>query len=332
MSQGIRVLIAGLAGPSDVGTHLLHAATGSGIDVHLVDYQPAFAGSSIARGVSWRFLGRRPPRLGRFQEEILDACAHRRPTHIIATGTAPLTAASLNRLGAIDIKRIIFLTDDPFSQSHRSRWFLDALSAYDRVFTTRRANIEDLTRAGARSVAFLPFAYAPNVHFPETSRDGDGPDVVFVGGADRDRVSFMGALIVAGLDVALYGQYWNRFRETRDSARGYLPPARARQAVAEAKICPCLVRHSNRDGSSMRSFEVPAMSGCALMEDTEEHRELFGEEWEAVAYFSSPQGLVEKTMLLLNEPAERERLARNAHECIVGGGHTYADRLKVMLE
>jgi spore maturation protein CgeB len=82
----------------------------------------------------------------------------------------------------------------------------------------------------------------------------------------------------------------------------------------------------------MRSFEVPAIGACMLVEDTEEHREIFGEPGRVVAYFRAVDELVQMARRLRDEPAERTRLAREAHQLIVGGPNTYRDRLLAMLE
>ena len=68
-----------------------------------------------------------------------------------------------------------------------------------------------------------------------------------------------------------------------------------------------------------------------LTEDTAEHREIFGQEGEAVVYFQTIPEMLEKTRWLLNHDQERQRLAQNAHLLITQGQNTYGDRLKTML-
>jgi spore maturation protein CgeB len=81
----------------------------------------------------------------------------------------------------------------------------------------------------------------------------------------------------------------------------------------------------------MRTFEVPAIGACMLTEDTQEHREIFGEEGKAVVYFQTIPEMLEKADWLLNHEAERQSLAQNAHVLIFQGKHTYKDRLETML-
>lgn len=158
------------------------------------------------------------------------------------------------------------------------RGILRALPRYAIVWTTRRANISDLETVGCRDVRYLPLGYDPGLHFPVSAADSDiePSDVFFAGGADADRVPFLAALVRAGFRVALHGDYWERYAETRAVYSGYGSPSTVRRAVGATKVCICLVRRANRDGQVMRSYEIPAMRGCLVAEDTAEHRALFG--------------------------------------------------------
>lgn len=93
-----------------------------------------------------------------------------------------------------------------------------------------------------------------------------------------------------------------------------------------------LVRRANRDGSAMRSFEIPACGACCVVEDTEEHREMFGPDGEAVLYFRTPEELVRRVKEAFGNPELRAKLRANAHRAITGKPNTYVDRLKTMLQ
>ena len=120
-------------------------------------------------------------------------------------------------------------------------------------------------------------------------------DVFFAGGADNERRPFLAALVANGFDVALYGDYWERFAETRPVTRGHGSPKELRHAIAASKVCLGLVRRANRDGHAMRSIEVPAAGGCFLVERTREHEDIFGPDGEAVTYFDDIEGMVRET-------------------------------------
>jgi spore maturation protein CgeB len=324
-------LLIGNGGHEHVGAHLLHAAEELGLPVSFVNISDAYTGSAIHRKVNWWVRGHRPARLREFSEKVLEQCRSEQAGAVLTTGLAPLHASILQRLGGERITRINFLTDDPWNPAHRALWFMKALPLYDFVFTPRRANIEDLRRLGCRIVQYLPFGYSSQVHFPEAASAGLSSDVLFAGGADPDRVPWISALLRQGISVGLYGGYWDRYSETREHARGNADPPTLRRAAAATKVALCLVRRANRDGHAMRTFEIPAMKACMVVEKTQDHLELFGPEGNAVLYFDSIPEMVEKVRWLLQRPEERHILAENAYRLVVEGGHTYRHRLQTML-
>jgi len=340
MTDGARpVSVLLVANPElvHVGGHLVTAAHALRVPVELVDSREAYAGPRWRQRVAWWMQGHRPARLSAFSARVVEAVRRVRPTHVITTGLAPLDARALAAIGALGARRLNYLTDDPWNPAHRAPWFMDALAHYDHVYSPRHANLAELAAIDGPSVSYLPFAYAPDQHFPEPP-DGEAEraqyaaDVVFAGGADPDRVEIVTPFIDAGFRVALYGGYWERYAATRPHARGHADPRRLRKAIGGAHVSLCLVRRANRDGHCMRTFEVPAMGGCMLIEDTDEHRMFFGAPNDAVVYAASVAEMVEAIRGLLGDPARRARLAERAHRLIAGGPFTYADRLRAMLE
>jgi spore maturation protein CgeB len=330
------LLLVGDSGEEHVGSHLRCAAGDLGMQVAFADVRDASKGSWLARKINWRLLGRRPARLVPFSRSVVDQCVTLRPGVLLTTGFAPLDAESLEEIGRLGVYRVNYLTDDPWNPAQKAPWFYRAVRQYDEVFSTRKANLDDLRTLGCRTVRYLPFGFAPHLHFPEVlspeRKKELASDVIFAGGADSDRVPYIAALARAGFRVALYGGYWDRFPETRPLSQGTKEPAFLRHAIGAAKIGLCLVRRANRDGQCMRTFEVPAIGACMLMEKTAEHEELFGQEGRAVVYFQSIPEMLEKARWLLDHDTERERLREAAHRLVREGHHTYGDRLRCILE
>ena len=333
--MGGGVLIAGSDGGTNVGASLLRAAHALQLPATLCDARRAYAGSRVMGRVNWWLRGRRPTRLAAYGRDVARACRERQPAWLIATGVAPIQRRHLEDLRAQGVATINYLTDDPWNPAFRSRWFLDALTAYDCVYSPRTRNLDDLRRHGCRRVEYLPFAVDPDLFFPEAGSDVEHAhymsDVCFVGGAEAARVAMVARLIEGGLEVALYGDYWDRYAVTRPAWRGHVSPGIVRKATDAAAVSLCLVRHANRDGHTMRTFEAAAMGACLLVEDTDEHRRLFGEEDQSVAYFRSKDDVLDRAKALLNDPDRRQRLAGAARQLIAGGQHTYRDRLRTML-
>ncbi|MCI0390835.1 MAG: glycosyltransferase [Acidobacteria bacterium] len=338
MKQGAdhSLLIVGNPEPIQVGAHLLQAARDLGLSVDFCDCNIAFAAPWPLAKLNWWFRGHRPARLDDFSRQVIEACQTLQPKWVISTGISPVADWAIKAIGKLGTQLFNFLTDDPWNPAHRAPWFMDALPFYDHVFSPRRANLKDLRCLGCRQVSYLPFAYAPEAHFaepPVTDKEKErfGADIVFVGGADHERIPYISALSRAGFNIALYGGYWKRFPESRAHNRGHADLQTSRKAIGGAKIALCLVRRANRDGHSMRTFEVPAIGACMLVEDTEEHREIFGAEGKAVIYFNHIEQMIEKARWLRESGGERQRLAESLHHVITSGKHTYRDRLASML-
>lgn len=331
----MRALVIGPQGFTHIAGSFVHGGAAAGVDARAYDIASAFAGPRWWRSVSWRLM-RRPTQLSAYSLRVVEECVRQRAEVLITTGLAPVDARALSVLGDLGIKRLNFLTDDPWSETNRSRWFFDAARRYDAIFTPRRANLSQLAQLTGKTVTYLPFGYDPrHFHGNDAITDADraklGSQVLFVGGGDRDRLPYMTALLDAGVRLALYGGYWDRFEPTRRANRGVVDATGVRLATRTTEIAICLVRRANRDGHVMRSFEIPAVGACMLAEDTEEHREIFGPEGQTVRYFTTPQAMVATVRELLAAPDERSRLAQAAHALVTEGAHTYADRLRSMV-
>ena len=329
----MKLLIVGFGQAGHMGRYLASAATRLGLDYHIIDPIQAEASSRIWRSFYWRFRNKRPARLDKFGAHVLAVSAVMHPNVVLTTGCAALNGLHVEGLRMLGATVINYSTDDPWNSKLRAPWFVRTLPSYNAVFTPRRANIDDFRRCGLGAVRYLPFGYDPDVHrpWPEGRPTAAPSDVLFVGGCDEDRVPLIDGLIDTGLNLALFGGYWDRHDKARRHWRGIADQDTIRSASAAARICLCLTRRANRDGHTMRSFEAAAIGGCILAEDTADHRELFGPDGHAVRYFRTVPELVRQTKLLLADADARHRLSSQLAERFNRGKHTYADRLTSML-
>jgi len=229
-----------------------------------------------------------------------------------------------------------YATDDPFNAANTTPDLLAGIPAYDIYACTKSAIVDDVRRAGARTVIHTWFGYQPSVHFPEAPATDDearrfASDVILAGGADRDRLHDLEPLVSTDVSLALYGGYWNRDPRFRPYARGFAIGRDYRLALGGAKIGLCLVRRANRDGHAMRSFEIPACGTFMLAERTEEHLALFREDIDAV-FFGSREELIEKVRYYLAHDDARRRIAQSGYTRVTTGGHTYMDRLRELVQ
>lgn len=330
----MKIFLVGSTGGTNIADSLFRSSKQKNLNAVFYQNYSAYQAPKLIKAFNWKLRGRYPTNLKRFSQRMVDNCRSYQPRWLLTTGLSAINASALQEIGKLGIKRLNFLTDDPFNETQYAPWFFKALPHYDIIFSPRRANIPDLLKVGCRKVEYLPFGYDETLFYPQPIEKENQiiPDVLFAGGADKDRVPYMDALIKSGIQLALYGSYWEKYPATRWQTLGQADVGTLRSEISRAKICLCLVRRANRDGHCMRTFEVPAVGGCMLTEDTQEHRDIFGDEGENVLYFNSISEMLEKTHWLLEHEQERQRLAKNAHLLIIQGKNTYGDRLKTMLE
>lgn len=271
--------------------------------------------------------------LSHFSRRIAESCETIRPAILLSTGMSGPERRELEAIRRLGTVIINYSTDDPWNRNLASKWHFDSLPDYDLVFTPRRANVDDLRRIGCANVRYLPFGYDPEVfNSPANAQEHGAPDVLFVGTADRDRAEFMRGFAESGLRLALVGGYWDRFPGLRRYALGVKSPREICALSAAAKVNLCLVRRANRDGHVMRSFEIPAIGGCMIAEDTAEHRDIFGADGDCVRYFTDRQSAAELAKRLIEAPAERWRMAAALHNRVANEANTYRARLATMLQ
>ena len=329
----LKLAILGIGEGTHIGGSLARGASQLGLESIWFDAEEAWRAPWIFRSFFWHFADRRPTHLGQHSKRLVELCARTKPNLLVTTGMAPLTASALHSLKRLGIVSLNYSTDDPWNSVMSSRWYLEALPAYDFVFTTRRANIDDFRRHGCKEVYWLPFGYDETLFYKDFNNSPGimSHDILFVGGADSDRVKFVNEFMHLGAPIALAGGYWDRHQSFKSLALGLISPDHIRLLTAAAKVNLCLVRRANRDGHVMRSFEIAAAGGCMLAEDTVEHREIFGPDGDAVVYFRNPREAAERAKLLLANASERLRLARCLHRRIADGRNTYTHRLATML-
>ena len=287
-------LIIGGNHPTAVGNSLRHAANIDNISHDWLDYDEITQAPRWKRSFCWRFLNKRPPNLVGFNENVLGLCNLKHYDSVICAGNLCLTSDTLIKLASMGILTSIWLTDDPWNPLHLSSRFLKALAFYGRIFTPRRSNFAQLNFLAPKRVHYLPFGYDPRYFGPVPAEDFLH-DVFFAGGADKERATVMGYLLRSGLNVGLYGAYWDRHTETRGKSCGYAAPDQLSTLIANSRMSLCLVRRSNRDGHSMRTFELGASGAPILAEDTDEHREILGEDGITALYFGDMDDMVEKS-------------------------------------
>jgi spore maturation protein CgeB len=331
----VKLVLVANPGREHVGRFLFESAQDLGYEAIIHDLTEAYSRPSLIERIRYRLLDRKPRFIKRYSASLVALCIAEKPDFVLTTGCAPILAVDILKLKELGIKIVNFSTDDPWNRSHRSTWFFESLKEYDVVFTPRRHCIKEFIDIGIPKVRYIAFGYHPIAHYVSPIEDVDSNfccDVLFYGGADDDRATMFKKFIGSGLDVHLYGSYWHCYSEFKDFYKGMLEPEYIPVAVRHAKLTICIGRKSNRDWHAMRSYEAPAMGACLLVEDTEDHRSLYGDSPDMVSYFSSSEDIVIRSKELIADPEKRSRMRKNVSERVTGQFNTYKDRLESMVK
>ena len=226
-----------------------------------------------------------------------------------------------------------FNPDSPFDpgRSTSSPQIRAALSDYDLYATWSTALVPKLLAYGARRAEFLPFAAAPEVHYPDSQRDPELRDkLTFVGSHDAQRASTLSAL--AGLPLAIYGNAWEDLPR-RSPLRAHVRSAAVhgaglRRVVSSSLASINILRPQNVGSHNMRTFEVPAMGGLLLTTRSQEQQGFFPDQ-EASLMYGSPDELRSLAERLLR--GEYDVPALKANALARAATHTYHARALTLL-
>ena len=306
------------------------------MDIDYLEPKVAYKGNVFLRKINWWLRGKRPTNLKAFNTSLNWKISDFKPNLIIVFGINPPFSEMVEILSQSGIFLVNFLTDDPWQPGNVSNWFIKGLSKYNFIFCSKKRVLTDCFKCNNLSV-YLPFGYDGQLFQSDTGVFLEKPkevkyDICFAGGADNERIPILKKLIEYRFKVGIHGDYWNRDPITKNCWLGHGTPESLRNTTFESKISLCLVRRANRDGHVMRSFEIAASGGCMLVEDTEEHREIFGPDGECVVYFANDDQMITRARWLLEHDDERLRLRKSVYQRIVlDGNNTYVDRLKQIL-
>ena len=274
---------------------------------------------------SWEWWG--------FQRQLKEEIRTMKPRLVLVTGILPFETSVFREIKEGGGRVVNYLTDDPWNPIHRRRSFLRNLPYYDNIFSTKQALCSRLEKAGTRSTSWLPFAYDPALHHPPLEKSSkQAADVLFVGTGAAERLPWLEALQdLPGVKRRIHGNNWEDLNIT-----GWdLQPAVTGEAYCEeihsAGIVLGLLRQANGDLSTDRSYEIGAIGGCGLYQDSSEHRSLLPQ-YPDEGFFSTPAQLRERVKHLLENPQLRQRLRELGSQALRRPEHTYAARLQTMLK
>jgi spore maturation protein CgeB len=266
------------------------------------------------------------------------------------------TIEELHRRGAMTVH----FTPDPYFSLpwKRTRLTDEAMEAFDALVYCKsyeRAQYEAL----GKPIVYMPLGYCDEVHRPLGSDDGRWNCAVgFLGGWEPRRERFLHALTAAGVDLKIWGGYWEFLRDGkwtprrhvilrqlagRDSFHFHRDELLSRayqggevyaddyaRALTGSRIGLGFVRKVCPDQHTTRSFEIPACGSLLLADRTDEHREFF-EEGQEAEFFSSCEELLDKAKFYCSNDSARKRVAERGYKRCKEGGFAYVCRLRTAI-
>lgn len=254
------------------------------------------------------------------------------PELVWVNGGELIGAAAASKLRQFGAPVILYNNDDPTGMRDGRRFdsLLAALPAYDLCAVLREPNVREFYAHGARAVHRVWMSYDEVLHRPFESIE-DIPaafrsEVAFVGtwirGEGRD--AFLLALIERGLDIAIWGDRWQKSPNwSRLQAHWRGPALAGRDYVAAlqgARVALGFLSHGNRDLHTRRSVEIPYAGGLLCAERTTEHQAMYREGEEAV-FWKDAEECAAVCRRLLADDALRERIRLHGRARVQQGGY-----------
>ncbi len=314
---------------------------------------------------SWieRQVQRRTHRGSRVEEinsTILSAARQFKPALVWADKQEFLrveTIAELRKLGA----RSVHFTPDPYFSLDwkRTRLMDRAMPSFDALIFCKSYE-RDQYEALGKPLVYMPLGYCDEVHRPLPSEDPRWTCAVgFLGGWEPRRECLLHAVVAAGVDVKIWGGYWDFLHDGKWTPRQHIILqqlaggenfgfhrdellALAHQgaevyeddyarALTGSKIGLGFLRKICPDQHTTRSFEIPACGSLLLADRTEEHQEFF-EEGKEAEFFASCEELLDKVKFYCSNESARERVAEGGYRRCIKGQYAYVHRLSAALD
>jgi spore maturation protein CgeB len=230
-----------------------------------------------------------------------------------------------------------------------------AMAAFDALVYCKSYERKQYKEFG-KPVVYMPLGYCDEVHRPLASEDARWRCAVgFSGGWEPRRERFLHAVTTAGIDLKIWGGYWEFLRDGKWTPRRYIILrqlagkdrfrfhsdellSRVHQggevyaddyarALTGSRIGLGFLRGVCPDQHTTRTFEIPACGSLLLADRSEEHQEFF-EEGQEAEFFASCEELLDKVKFYCGNESARKRVADRGYRRCKEGGYAYVCRLR----
>jgi spore maturation protein CgeB len=350
----VKILFLGEIGPGQTSQMRLRALQRLGHDVRGVHtIEPWTRASWLKRQVQRRLLP--GSIIAEINASVLAAAREFRPELVWAEKQEYLRVETLEALRALGARLVHFTPDPYFTLSWKRTRLMDAaMSAFDVLVYCKSYEHADYAALG-KPLVYMPLGYCDEVHRPLPSDDPRWTCAVgFLGGWEPRREMLLHGLAKDGVDLKIWGGYWDFLQDGRWTPRRQLILGQLAggdrfkvhrddllakvwqgeevyaddyaRALSGSSIGLGLLRKVCPDQHTTRTFEIPACGSMLLADRTEEHMAFFEEGREA-EFFDGIEELKEKTAFYAKADAARRAIAQAGRARCISSRYAYIHRL-----
>ena len=321
-----RVLVAAPLWPGSTAVPRMNGLRALGLDVTAVDTSDWWGGApGLVASLAQRIYCTASVRAT--NQSLLRAAAENRPDVLwIDKGfwVYPSTLKAARRQARFIVHH---MTDDVFGKTGYAWLYRLGIGLYDLHLTTNRFNVTELPAKYRARVVRAGMGYDQDFHVPQPAVVPDPAKIVFIGHWQAHSEEYVRVLRRAAFQVEVRGQNWRKARHPEFRSVRPLYGDRYLSTIAGAAIALCFLSRDNRNESTPRSFEIPAIGSFMLAERTDEHQYLYGDGVGA-AFFSTTGELLEKARYYLEHREERRAIAAAGHARCVALGLSWQDHMR----
>ncbi len=323
-----RVLFAGPLWEGSTSVPRMRGLKKLGLDVVSMDSTPWVGkGPKLLRSLNQRFYFGTSVRT--MNAALLRAGADNSPDVVWIDKGNWVYPATLRRLRKHARFIVHYNTDDVLARGSYFWLHKLGLKWYDLYLTTNRWNVKEVRQRYQIPTLRVGMGYDSDfyLHLHPDSSDTVSKGVVFVGHWQPHTERYIMALRKNDIDVKVWGHNWWKAKSGELRKCKHLLYADYIKTVDGAKIALCFLSKRNRNESTGRSFEIPAIGIFMLAEHTTEHEYLYGDGVGA-GLFSNENELIAKARYYLDHDKKRESIASTGQARCRALGLSWQEHIK----
>ncbi len=303
-----------------------------------------FAGQSILIDfIEQSFINRVRNRLGlvknvyaQISKQLEETIEQEKPDVVLVFKGMEILPSTIQRIKQRKIFIANYNPDHPFIFSGRGSGNSNVTKAfphYDLHFCYSKLLMQQIENKYKIQTAFLPFGFELSQDdYNICKKNVEIQKVCFLGNPDVERVAFIKKLLQFDIQLTICGYNWEKYFNKNTQIE--LLPARFQfgywQTLRQYRLQLNILRKHNVDSHNMRTFEVPAIGGIQLADDTNEHR-LFFEPEKEIFLFKNIADCAEKIKFLLALHSQKaEEIRQQARIRSLQSDYSYKNRAKML--